>query len=324
MSAAKSTDAHIIALTETKLGKITPNTPGYSWVNGPRDPKGGGVALLIRDDISHMINKPPDLEDQDQEIKWIELKCPNNNIFIGVYYGPQEKVSEEEVERQFSQITSQIIKLKKRGEIILTGDFNAKIEINNNVVKQAMSRNGKIMQNMIENTNMTPVSTQATMGNWTRVKRKDNNERSVIDYILMSEQLVPAVNYIEIDEAGSYRLKGKAESDHNTIIMEFKSNITKKTSKSTIFNTKNKNKWREFNSNLEKMYEENEPQTYTEFEEMMKISMEKSLDKITIKKGQYNPKLTLAAKRLKEEKRIARKEFEKAPGGPRKKKWTRI
>ena len=41
--------------------------------------------------------------------------------------------------------------------------------------------------------------------------------------------------------------------------------------------------------------------------------MEKSLEKITIIKGQYKPKLTEKAKKLKEEKREARKSFQKAP-----------
>ena len=48
--------------------------------------------------------------------------------------------------------------------------------------------------------------------------------------------------------------------------------------------------------------------------------MENTLDKITIKRGQYKPKLTPRAKKLKEEKRIARKEFEKALPGQKKEK----
>ena len=41
--------------------------------------------------------------------------------------------------------------------------------------------------------------------------------------------------------------------------------------------------------------------------------MKKTLDKITIKKGQYKPKITDKAKKLKDEKRTARKAFEQAP-----------
>ena len=51
---------------------------------------------------------------------------------------------------------------------------------------------------------------------------------------------------------------------------------------------------------------------------MIKQSMEKTLDKITIKKGHYKPKLTMRAKQLKEEKKRARREFEYK----RSTKWT--
>ena len=320
MSVAKANDSHIIALTETKIGKITPDTPGYHWVNGPRDLNGGGVALLIREDIQHLIKKPPELEDQDQEIKWIEYTSGKNKVYIGVYYGPQEKVSEEEAERQYSQLTTQISQLHKKGEVILVGDFNAKLEINNDIVKQKISRNGKYMHRMLKETGMTPKSLEADIGNWTRVKRKDTNERSVIDYIIMTEKLAEQTKYLEIDEIGTNRLKGKAETDHNTIIAELDLNISNKIIKETIYNTKNKNNWEKFNNELADRYDEKEPQTYEEFEKMIKKAMEKTMDKITIKKGHYKPKTTNKAKQLKEEKRKARKEFERASPQTKKQK----
>ena len=311
-SAAKAANAHIVALTETKISNVPPNIQGYHWVNGPRNPNGGGVALLIREDIKHLTKRAPDLEDQDQEVKWIEYTSGKHKVFIGVYYGPQEKVSDEEAEREYSQLTTQINKLKKQGEVILVGDFNAKLEINNQVVQQKVTRNGKCMQRMLDETGMKPKSTEATIGHWTRVKRKDTSERSVIDYVLMTDKTAQSTKYIEIDELGALRLKGKAESDHNTIIVELDLNFNKKVESETIYNTKNKRKWREFNDELSAKYNEKEPENYDEFEKMIKTAMDKTLDKITIKKGQYKPKVTEKAKRLKEEKRKARKEFEKA------------
>ena len=73
-----------------------------------------------------MIKPVQELEDQDQEIVWGELCKSQTNVYIGVYYGPQEKCSKEEIDRQFSQLTSQISKLKRKGEIILMSDFNSK------------------------------------------------------------------------------------------------------------------------------------------------------------------------------------------------------
>ena len=320
MTAAKTTDAHIIAITETKIGKTPPNTPGYYWYNKHRKSNGGGIALLVREDIIHLVKKIPEdeLENQDQEIMWIEASCGKNRVCIGVFYGPQEKCSNEEADRQFSQITTQINKLKKRGEVILMGDFNAKIEINNDIVHQQQSKNGKYMQEMLEETSMIPKSTNATLGHWTRVKRKDTTEKSVIDYVLMSEGISQKTNYLEIDETGAYRLKGKAETDHNTILTEISMDYKNVVITETILNIKNKAKWKQFNKTLTGKYAQKPPETYEDLETMIKDTMEKTFDKITIKKGQYKPKLTERAKKLKEEKRKARKAFEKAP--PDKKK----
>ena len=74
ISTAKATDAHIIGLAETKLGRVTPDTPGYTWKNKPRASNGGGVALLVREDVKHLVKEVSELEDQNQEIIWIELK----------------------------------------------------------------------------------------------------------------------------------------------------------------------------------------------------------------------------------------------------------
>ncbi len=44
-----------------------------------------------------------------------------------------------------STVCTQILTLKKENNIILTGDFNAKLEINIDSITQKESRNGKIL-----------------------------------------------------------------------------------------------------------------------------------------------------------------------------------
>ena len=176
---AQATGAHLIGLAETKLGKITPEVDGYKWINHPNKPGAGGVAFLVRKDMLHIIEKQEveNLENQDQQIRWIEINNGGTKIFTGIYYGPQEKCSDEESERQFSQITTQINKLQKEGEVILMGDFNAKLEIKKGKIEQEQSRNGANMQEMIDKTHVKVVSTEADYGNWTRVNRNDPDEK---------------------------------------------------------------------------------------------------------------------------------------------------
>ena len=113
----------------------------------------------------------------------------------------------------------------------------------------------------------------------------------MIDYVLVSEKIEKSIKHIEIDEIGAYRLKGKEETDHNTITIELNLEYKNKVITETIYNTKNKRDWESFNEEIVKNYEQNEPQTYHEFEDLIKSTMEKTLKKVTIKKGQYKPKL---------------------------------
>ena len=100
-----------------------------------------------KQNLNNITNKVTDIEDQDQEIIWTEIKQGRQITYIGTYYGPQENTPIEEVDREISQIRTQINKMKQKGGIILTGDFNAKIKINNDNTQQNESRNGTTRTN---------------------------------------------------------------------------------------------------------------------------------------------------------------------------------
>ena len=315
ITAARTTEAHIICLAETKLGQTPPDIPKYTWKSNhyrKTETGGGGVGILVREDIKHLI-EPVDeeLENHDQEIAWVKLK-QRTNIYIGIFYGPQEKCSNEEAQRQYSQITSQINKLSRRGEVILAGDFNAKLQINTEEIQQNMSKNGKYMQNMIDHTGLRIPSLEINPVKWTRVKRKDNKERSIIDYVLMSNRMAQSTKRIEIDDIGLFRLKGKEESDHNSILVETSVPYTSKIEKKTIYNMKDKRKWPSFNTKLAAKYEDKPPENYNEFEIIIKETIEETFKKISITTGEYKPKLSKEIKNLKVKKREDRKAFEKA------------
>ena len=309
---AQATDAKIIALAETKLNKTTPLVSGYSWINKPRRSDGGGVAFLIRNDIEKNIEKIENLEDHDQEILWIRLNTHGTKTSIGIFYGPQEKSSKEEAERQYAQLTSQISKLKAEGEIILMGDFNAKVTVQKNQINQKETRNGTFLNTMTEDTDTKITSLNANHGTWTRVNRKNTTERSIIDYVIMTEGVANNTKSITIDEIGTHRLKGKEESDHNTIVIETEMTTTNTTSTRKIMNLKDKGGWEKFNKVFETKCQNKMPSTYDEYEEYIKDTMQETLQTITIKEGVYRPKLTEKAKELKKERYRKRKEFEKA------------
>ena len=322
ISAAQTTNAHIIGLAETKLGKTHPTVQGYEWVNKPRsNRKGGGVAILIRNDIFPLTQRVEDLEDHDQEILWLKIDNGKSKIFVGIFYGPQEKCSNEEAERQYAQLTMQINKLKNKGQVILMGDFNAKLEVENIKIQQKQSRNGKNLEKLMEDTDTIPISLQQNNQAWTRVrKRKENIEKSIIDYIIMTKPMAEATTLVYVDEAGTHKLKGKEETDHNTIIIEALYPTASRAEKQKMLNLKDKAGWEKFNKTIEDKYDKQMPSSYNEYDKTIKEAMKTSFKTITIDRGKYKYKKTEEAKALKQSKKQAKKEFEKAPLGEKKEK----
>ena len=123
----------------------------------------------------------------------------NSALHIGVYYGKQEQAPEEQIREEFSKLTTQINKLKQNGEVILTGDFNAKLEVNNDQAKQNQSRNGKIMADFLKNTGHQPISLKANVGTWTRENRNNCMEKSIIDCIIATPEVAKQTKNIIID-----------------------------------------------------------------------------------------------------------------------------
>ena len=173
-SAAEEYGADIICINETKTAP--PRIQGYAnWTHKQRPGKeGGGVAITTKEKISNKTTKVENIEDHDQEVIWIEIKTTHNNkIYIGTYYGKQEKEPRENIEREFSQLESQMNKLQREAPIVLIGDFNAKIEINKRNAYHKQSPNGKHLQQLIDNQNLIPINTTSDKGAWTRVNRKN-------------------------------------------------------------------------------------------------------------------------------------------------------
>ena len=117
--------------------------------------------------------------------------------------------------------------LKDECNVVLAGDFNAKLKISKETCEQAKSRNSKILQEMITENNLTPANINADHGIWTRANRKIKNERSVIDYIIVSPRILTGITNVVVDEEGHQRIKRKSETDHDTLLMTIKINNTR-------------------------------------------------------------------------------------------------
>ena len=211
----------IVLLTETK--GLPPTLAGYTWVSKERKTgKGGGVAIAIKNNLVNHVSTPNITEKDEVESICIRLKLlQTKEIYVGCYNGPQEKAEKDLVTAQYDLLI--YIHINHKGSVILSEDFNAKLGYSNNKYTQEISRNGKIMQNLLNQTKMEPVNDKSTTGRWTRVNRQRPNKKSVIEYIIPNHEGKERIYDVEIDEMGSKRLKSaQRESDHNTITAKIK------------------------------------------------------------------------------------------------------
>ena len=100
---------------------------------------------------------------------------------------------------------------------------------------------------MIKGLKLVPISLESAKGTWTYKNRKKKEERSVIDYILVSERLAKQTTENIVDEDGLYRIKGKVETDHNTIAIEIKTEIKQEKSIIHRWKLNNKDGWKKYN-----------------------------------------------------------------------------
>ena len=233
-------------------------------------------------------------------------------MFIGVYYGKQEDEAIDVVEREFSQLRTQLTKLKARGPIVLSGDFNAKIKIMENEVKQQTSRNGKMLEDMLNQLDLTPISVKFEHGTWTRELRTSDKQKSVIDYIIIRKSEEGSTTENIVDENGTLRLRGEKESDHNTLALTMKWDTPTETKSIKRWNINNKEGWVKFNQAVQKMDLE-KLTNYNKIERELRNIMEETIGSTTVTTGKKQKnKDSDEIRKLRMERKNKQKEFQEA------------
>ena len=126
--------------------------------------EGGGVMILIRNDIiPHVEITDETITDTHLEIFWIKTK-EYPPIYIGAYYGKQEYCKLAEINKEYERLSNSICgKNTCDKEIILMWDFNAKLEIEREGMKQNQNRNKKLLYQLLETTGMSTINTKGNI-----------------------------------------------------------------------------------------------------------------------------------------------------------------
>ena len=260
------------------------------------------------------------------ELLVVEAKIGGRDVWIISGYGPQENWKVEDRIPFFAKLEEEISKAKLHGkEIIIEMDANSKLGptlIKGDPHKQ--SENGKILAEIIERNSLVVMNGDAKCkGRITRRRiTKKTKEESVIDLVIVSENIAQVIEQVEIDEERNYVLtkytKTKngvkiTESDHHSIITRIKANWKRdiKCDRKEIYNLKDEASlalFKEFTSNgnfLSEVFEDENKCVDVkskQFIKRLKFCLSKCFKKIRIKGSKRN----LHLEQLFERRRILR------------------
>lgn len=195
----------IIALQETWLcGSTSASLKGYRWF-GQNSPLPGqrGVGFLCHEQIAHLVERQPSLLDT---ILWIKLNLKPRPLFLCCAYGPQERsTTEEEREAFWNELYLSTARLITQGHVCILADANARVGRAHPRVgkfgEEQLSANGEQLLSICESLGLRVLnnSLPRDVPAYTRVQ---NDQRSVLDYIVVSDSLSrPDVDVAVISDA---------------------------------------------------------------------------------------------------------------------------
>ena len=218
-----------------------------------RKKEGGGSMMGV-----HVSLQPVLISEHSDifELIVVEIKVIDRSIRIMTGYGPQETWDLEVKMKFFCALEEEIAKAANEGKsLIIMGDLNSKLgpEYIRKDPKE-ITENEKILAGIMERNALSVVNgiEEKCTGLITRERHTINGiEKSIIDFVIVSEDLVTDVDSILIDDERKHVLTKltktkngikRTESDHNTIVtklkVKWKSNS--KTHKREIYNLKDK------------------------------------------------------------------------------------
>ena len=219
----------LVCIVETHMQKEEEiQIPGYSLVyRNDRSAKSGGILIGVRDNIKNISLELTQENKVDQSL-WILVTNTKKKIRVGA---PQENVTpNNELKIMYEDIREQIkIGKEEKQQILILGDFNAKIGAAIECNKTQVTKGGRQLLKLANKGNMVILNTvkEKCKGVWTRVQ---SEEKSITDYVLTDTTSANTIMEMKIDEEKQYGLhkleknpgtneNKKIYSDHNSILI---------------------------------------------------------------------------------------------------------
>ena len=231
----KQVQPHIVCRCETKLASLRTLKETLSMYNliGKCSKQGkGGLMIAAKKNIFSSFLDVTSSPSNDVLVGRVIIGNYPIRIILG--YAPQENETREIREEFCTELKVEIENGVKVGEsILMIGDFNAKMELSTSQNVKPVTRNGKILYELINQYELNIMNfSEKCTGKWTRVERT-TGESSVLDYLIVDNKLETKIAEFIIDESTVMcpfrtvtRNKKKMTifSDHNAISLKMKIN----------------------------------------------------------------------------------------------------
>ena len=254
--------AGIVTLQEThfkKKGKLNDKIPNYEVFEAIRKKQKGGCLIAAHKSLDPILIEE---YSEDFELIVIEVKIEGKDVRVITGYGPQENWRKDERLPFFMKLEEEIAKAKMLEKLIfIQMDSNSKL--GPEIIEgdpHTQSENGKVLADIVTRNALVVMnnSREKCLGKITRRRITEKiKEESIIDHVIVSEEVADVIEKLEIDEERKYVLtkysktkKGVKvkESDHHSIITYIKADWDKKVKeeKREMYNLKDANALKRF------------------------------------------------------------------------------
>ena len=246
----------ILILMET-MSNEEQDIPGYkSKVMNTREDGWGGIMIIAKTEISNLIQVKRE-ERKEAEMIFVQVTCGRNNMTIGIIYAPQEnQVNKQQVNEMYETIEEEIQKAKDEKQVVMiVGDLNCKVGEIIKGNRKEVTKGGRRLIKLKDEMDMTIMNAEDNCkGLWTRIQKETRSiKKSVIDYVLITEEHRSIIEKMEIDEEKEitpYRddtkfKKERKYTDHNMITLQMNLDIRREVKEERIVvNEKNMEKFK--------------------------------------------------------------------------------
>ena len=198
----------IITIQETKFRKMgSMKIENYQIFEKIRNGFGGGLLTAVDSNLEPVLIE---VSNDESEILVVQVKLGGTKVRIINGYGPQE---DDPLAKRlaFWQAVEQEVVTAKNSQCMVLIQCDANAKLGNDIINQdphQISENGRILKSLIDRENLTLLNTShLCQGAITRNRiAKENIEKSIIDYIIASENFSDCLEQMLIDEDRNFSL----------------------------------------------------------------------------------------------------------------------